>query len=185
MLSYSGAHGRIRSRRGRAGDLICLHCGGPAFQWAYDYSDPNELCDADGQRYSEDPEHYLPLCVSCHKKHDAKVKPPKNPWDTRGRSPCGTRSAYRRGCRCVLCRKASSEYAAVLRGRRPKSGRKPGRRKLNEIQVEEIRSRILNGEIHREIGLDYGVSRQTVDDIATGATWRDVPAESTTNGGNQ
>lgn len=31
-------------------------------------------------------------------------------WDRRGRKPCGTRAAYRRGCRCVECVAANREH---------------------------------------------------------------------------
>lgn len=31
-------------------------------------------------------------------------------WDRRGRKPCGTRAAYRRGCRCEACRAAYLAY---------------------------------------------------------------------------
>lgn len=31
-------------------------------------------------------------------------------WDKRGRKPCGTRAAYRRGCRCAPCRSAYLAY---------------------------------------------------------------------------
>lgn len=44
------------------------------------------------------------LCFKCHRdKHKA---------------PCGTRGAYRRGCRCDPCRKAQSVYARESRIRR-------------------------------------------------------------------
>lgn len=44
------------------------------------------------------------LCVECHReKHKA---------------PCGTRSAYKRGCRCEPCREAQSVYAREARIKR-------------------------------------------------------------------
>jgi len=44
---------------------------------------------------------------------------------------------------------------------------------LTEKQVTEIRQRLAKGgEIRKTIGADYGVSRQTINNIAWGLTWR-------------
>jgi hypothetical protein len=117
LVGYGGAHWRVRAVHGRAVEQECRHCGRAASHWAYDNADPAEQRHSDGRRYSSNPDHYLPLCVSCHKKHDAAVNPPKNPWDTRGRKPCGTSAGYSRGCRCDGCRTAATERMRAYRVR--------------------------------------------------------------------
>ena len=54
--------------RGKASQYNCAGCGGPAKQWAYDHADPDEK---NGEHaFSLKPEHYDPLCLSCHSKRD-------------------------------------------------------------------------------------------------------------------
>ena len=71
---YAGAHYRVRTRRGPAGAQKCTDCGAPAYEWAYDHTDPAELTDRLSTgvevRYSTDPEYYVPLCRSCHRRRD-------------------------------------------------------------------------------------------------------------------
>ena len=67
---YDAAHRRAVARWGRAKGHVCLHCGGRAAHWAYDKSDPRDLIDKRGCRYSLKPDHYIPLCVSCHWRFD-------------------------------------------------------------------------------------------------------------------
>lgn len=72
-LGYRSAHDRIEYRRGKARDCACVHCGTQAWDWAYDHADPNELAGHNGPYwclYSADPDHYIPLCRSCHIKWD-------------------------------------------------------------------------------------------------------------------
>lgn len=72
------AHLRIRAQRGPARDHRCQYCGVPAQQWAYDYCDRAErrgkpkwrTVFSRGSLYSQDPSHYLPLCVGCHIRLD-------------------------------------------------------------------------------------------------------------------
>lgn len=45
-------------------------CGDQARHWAYDHADPDEIHRPDGIAYSGKPEHYVPLCVPCHKRAD-------------------------------------------------------------------------------------------------------------------
>ncbi len=68
-LTYPGAHQRVYAAKGRASDNSCK-CGEPAEDWAYDGQDPQELTDPQGRSYSLDPEHYEPLCRTCHKNED-------------------------------------------------------------------------------------------------------------------
>ena len=75
-ITYKGAHHRVRLRRGSASQYACT-CGRPAMDWAYDHADPDELLgDYYGRprRYSADPDHYLPMCRSCHRKFDYKIR---------------------------------------------------------------------------------------------------------------
>ena len=65
-VGYRGAHDRVKRRRGSAKKQRCAHCDGPAATWAYDGSDPDEITDDEGRRYSGDPDHYFPLCAKCH-----------------------------------------------------------------------------------------------------------------------
>jgi len=72
QIGYSGAHMRVRAQRGSVRSFQC-ECGKGAAHWAYDHADPAELLSPEGRLYSADPNHYRPLCVSCHKKADLAV----------------------------------------------------------------------------------------------------------------
>jgi hypothetical protein len=70
---YATVHDRLRYQRGRAGDLLCARCGGPAVDWAYDGTCPNEkVGDVQGRAlaYSTVLSHYMPLCRACHSRYD-------------------------------------------------------------------------------------------------------------------
>jgi len=80
MVAYIGAHTRVHRERGKAKYFACVDCGGPARDWSYDHTDPDEVT---GQHvtgsgrtttatYSLKPEHYSPRCKSCHSKFDQK-----------------------------------------------------------------------------------------------------------------
>lgn len=69
--SYFAIHQRLKVTRGKAREHTCTECGGQARHWAYDNADPNERTD-NGLRYSTDPNHYRPMCVSCHRNFDFK-----------------------------------------------------------------------------------------------------------------
>jgi hypothetical protein len=73
IVTYDGAHTRVRRGRGKAADNPCVDCGLPAFQWSYDHSDPNELRSKDGP-YSTDPTRYFPRCEPCHRVYDKAFK---------------------------------------------------------------------------------------------------------------
>ena len=76
VVGYNGAHDRVRSEKGSASEHPCAECHRPAQHWAYDHSDPDQLIwDGSngrnkGQAYSLKPDHYLPMCVPCHKASD-------------------------------------------------------------------------------------------------------------------
>lgn len=70
---YAPVHRRIQRRKGKAGNRSCFHCGERAAEWAYDHADPDELIgDNHGREcaYSTDADHYIPLCISCHRTFD-------------------------------------------------------------------------------------------------------------------
>ena len=67
---YFSMHGRIKWDKGSASAHSCVVCGGQAKQWAYTNDDPNEVVDANGHRYSNDQDRYVPMCVSCHLRFD-------------------------------------------------------------------------------------------------------------------
>ena len=74
---YNAAHENVVKTRGRAAEYECLHCGGPARDWAYNHSDPNEAEQYREQTkaivfYSMHAEYYIPLCKTCHLKYDRK-----------------------------------------------------------------------------------------------------------------
>ena len=82
-IGYSAAHRRVEAIYGLAKNHDCLHCGGSAAEWAYDYGDLDEFSgprldsrDRSGSvrvmRWSGKPQHYMPLCKSCHITHDQK-----------------------------------------------------------------------------------------------------------------
>ena len=77
IVTYSGAHHRVRSAKGPASAQWCDHCDNRASEWAYDHEDPDERTQtvsfkgrAVTAAYSLDPKHYLPLCHSCHTRFD-------------------------------------------------------------------------------------------------------------------
>ena len=72
ILTYSGAHGRTRLRRGSASEHDCISCRAPADDWAYQHDDPMEVIDELGRPYSLDPLHYEPMCKPCHRRFDAE-----------------------------------------------------------------------------------------------------------------
>lgn len=74
-VGYLGVHHRLRQLRGDAGEHACQHCKDRAYDWAYDHGDPDERQDPRRGPYSLDPDRYLPLCRSCHKRFDLAHRP--------------------------------------------------------------------------------------------------------------
>lgn len=71
--SYGAAHRRVRRAKGSAAGYLCTHCLQQASHWAYDHTDPNahtELVNGSVLAYSLNPDHYMPLCVPCHRQYD-------------------------------------------------------------------------------------------------------------------
>jgi hypothetical protein len=72
QVAYGGAHRRVYRTRGKAAAYTC-ECGSRAQQWAYDRMDADErleITPGGPRSYSTDPDHYVPLCVPCHKRFD-------------------------------------------------------------------------------------------------------------------
>lgn len=73
-IGYGMAHERVRADRGRVQLHDCIDCGNEAQQWSYDHADPDEMhahhLSANPIAYSNNPEHYSPRCVKCHKRFD-------------------------------------------------------------------------------------------------------------------
>lgn len=73
-IGYRGAHMRVQAARGHASSYRCVgDCGGPAADWAYLHTDPDELVTTvHGKRcsYSLDSDQYAPMCRRCHRRFD-------------------------------------------------------------------------------------------------------------------
>lgn len=72
-VGYTGAHHRVRRRKGPASAHQCVSCRAPAEHWSYDHSDPDEKFAVMGGyeiAYSTVIDHYHPRCVPCHKRYD-------------------------------------------------------------------------------------------------------------------
>jgi hypothetical protein len=69
-IKYSAAHMRVRQARGEPAQ--CAHCNTTAggMHWALDHDRCTEPLLAPEGPYSPDPNHYIPLCVPCHKVMD-------------------------------------------------------------------------------------------------------------------
>lgn len=74
MVTYHGAHVRVRNARGRAGDHSCRECTEPATDWAYTHDDPDEVTDSKGRCYSLHESRYAPMCRPCHRRFDAAAR---------------------------------------------------------------------------------------------------------------
>lgn len=66
--TYNAAHRWVTQVNGPANIHSCVGCGQSAEQWTYDNGDPEEMLDKRGSRYSTDPNHYQPMCLSCTKR---------------------------------------------------------------------------------------------------------------------
>jgi len=77
-LSYLGIHRRLNVHFGKASEYACVHCNGPAREWAFTQDDEDVRYGVNGNgyvmAYSLKPEYYMPLCSGCHRAFDAKHK---------------------------------------------------------------------------------------------------------------
>ncbi|MEV0139350.1 hypothetical protein [Streptomyces globisporus] len=63
----------VSRERGKASVNPCAWCGGFADEWAYDHSDENQKGSA-GSEWSENPDHYIPLCIVDHRAFDSAYR---------------------------------------------------------------------------------------------------------------
>jgi hypothetical protein len=78
-IGYTGAHARVRYRRGPASEHTCLHCGERARDWALSHDTPCHRLRTGtvaGREvvFSPDPGAYMPLCGSCHVRYDRDLQ---------------------------------------------------------------------------------------------------------------
>lgn len=72
-VSYAGLHRRLAQTLGPARHRDCIECGRRANEWAYQYSAVDEkACDKTGAPYSTDLDDYQPMCITCHRRMDAR-----------------------------------------------------------------------------------------------------------------
>jgi len=57
--SYSTRHWRVVQARGKAREYDCVRCGRQAQEWSQIHG-----------KSGESPNHYRPMCCSCHQKYD-------------------------------------------------------------------------------------------------------------------
>ncbi len=72
-ISYAGMHRRLERDFGSAKKQSCYECGETAAEWTYDHTDSDEKVDETynyPRPYSLKPEHYKPMCISCHRRFD-------------------------------------------------------------------------------------------------------------------
>lgn len=78
-ISYSTAHARVASHRGKAKQRKCVGCGGPAHHWSYRGFSEVEQSEERLYRptgaimvvfFSPDPFDYDPICLPCHRVRD-------------------------------------------------------------------------------------------------------------------
>lgn len=70
VVTYSQAHLRLKTDRGRADSHACAVCGGVAREWAYTGGCVNELDDGKHGKYSLNQSLYEPMCAMCHHRLD-------------------------------------------------------------------------------------------------------------------
>lgn len=84
QVTYTGVHYRLRVARGRATEGQCHDCTGPAAEWSYDGTDPDELRDPLGRPFSLDLTRYVARCRPCHRRRDAHATDRATPYALTG-----------------------------------------------------------------------------------------------------
>lgn len=72
-VTYRQAHRRVEAARGHASSYRCEDCGGPAVEWSYSHTDPDELVaivNGKPRRYSLSGDFYAARCRPCHRAFD-------------------------------------------------------------------------------------------------------------------
>jgi hypothetical protein len=79
--SYSAIHARIHVLYGPARIYDCVDCGDNAHEWSYDGKDLNATCAVTDVGhtliYSQNLDHYQPVCRPCHARRDHHRRPRK------------------------------------------------------------------------------------------------------------
>lgn len=71
VKSYEQVHAGLFWMFGRASEHPCVRCGVAGKHWAYQYNAGDvELRSPSGAPYSENFDHYAPMCASCHRSLD-------------------------------------------------------------------------------------------------------------------
>lgn len=122
-VTYSQAHLRLKKDRGCPTLYACVGCDAQAREWAYRGGCPQELTDDLGRAYSLDQARYVPMCVSCHRRHDRAsadgrslgVCPQGHPWSVEN---TGVRKRRGPSTGIRYCRACHRENSARYRERR-------------------------------------------------------------------
>ena len=76
IVSYVGAHERVRKHKGFPSNFPCAECGGKATEWALSATADDLYAASNGRYkgalYSMNVEDYLPMCRGCHCAYDVK-----------------------------------------------------------------------------------------------------------------
>lgn len=72
---YSAVHQRLRLQLGPASRQVCVSCGRPASDWAYDHRARKVQFSSTGLPFTTDLSHYQPMCRVCHKAMDLDFTP--------------------------------------------------------------------------------------------------------------
>lgn len=77
VVTYGDVHGLLLRERGSARNYVCVGCGQPAKDWAYQHNGDPEYRDERGRApYAEDIYGcYSPMCAKCHKILDLEREP--------------------------------------------------------------------------------------------------------------
>lgn len=128
-MNYRKAHNRVARAWGPAKRHSCVSCGGPALDWAYQYTAgdaelrvPFVMIHRPGAKYSADINDYAPMCRRCHKRFDARM----DPTLIRSGAAAGKRYTY-------ICRECLMTAAAGNLGRHQKAYGHTGRRNVTAL----------------------------------------------------
>lgn len=116
LLAYGTVHIYLKQYRGDPTRMECTgDCGGQADEWAYDHEDERETLSPHGKPYSQNFDHYRPMCRPCHRRFDAGMDQCRNghPWTEE------TTYVYRGQRMCRECRRIYSRdyYHRVVKNR--------------------------------------------------------------------
>lgn len=70
IIAYRTMHHRLRKDKGYASWFTCEHCSELADEWAYTHNCLDERLNSTGNAFCHHLEHYISLCLSCHKIFD-------------------------------------------------------------------------------------------------------------------